>query len=31
MQKAVITDHSFETPGIEESILEPLGSSVVSR
>ena len=31
MQKAVITDHSFETPDIEKSILEPLGCSVVSR
>ena len=31
MQKAVITDHAFETPDIEKSIIEPLGCSVVSQ
>ncbi len=31
MRKAVITDHSFETPDVEQSILEPLGCSVVSQ
>ena len=31
MRKAVITDHSFETPDVERSILDPLGCSVVSQ
>ena len=31
MRKAVITDHSFETPDVEKAILEPLGCSVVSQ
>ena len=31
MQKAVITDHAFETPDIEQSIIEPLGCSLISR
>ena len=31
MPKAVITDHSFETPDVETSILEPLGCSVFSQ
>lgn len=31
MQKAVITDHSFETPDVETSILESLGCSVISQ
>lgn len=31
MPKAVITDHSFVTPDVERSILEPLGCSVVSQ
>ena len=31
MRRAVITDHSFETPDVEKCILEPLGCSVVSR
>ena len=31
MPTAVITDHSFETPAVERSILEPLGCSVVSQ
>ncbi len=31
MQKAVITDHSLETPDVETSILEPLGCSVISQ
>ena len=31
MRKAVITDHSFETPDVEKSVLEPLGCSVISQ
>ena len=31
MPKAVITDHSFETPDIEKSVLEPLGCSLISQ
>ena len=31
MQKAVITDHAFETPDIDQSIIEPLGCSLISR
>ena len=31
MPKAVITDHSFETPDVETSVLEPLGCSVISQ
>ena len=31
MQKAVITDHAFETPDIEKSIIEPLGCSLISQ
>ena len=31
MRKAVITDHSFEAPDVEQAILEPHGCSVVSQ
>ena len=31
MHRAVITDHTFETPDIERSIIEPLGCVVISQ